>query len=109
MTQVWLLVWCLAVSLACVAWSPAYAQDWPGFRGPDGQGHSEARNVPLEWSESRNVAWKAPVAGRGWSSPSVAGGLVWMTTAVTGKTTSLRALAYAVETGRLERDIEVFD
>jgi len=68
-----------------------------------------ARNVPLEWSESRNVAWKAPVAGRGWSSPAVAGGRVWMTTAVTGKTTSLRLLAYAVETGRLERDIEVFE
>jgi outer membrane protein assembly factor BamB len=68
-----------------------------------------ARNVPLEWSESRNVAWKVPVAGRGWSSPAVAGGRVWVTTAVTGKTTSLRVLAYAVETGRLERDIEVFE
>ncbi len=103
------VVSCLVSTLAYVAVSAVQAQDWPGFRGPDGQGHSEARNVPLEWSESRNVAWKAPVTGRGWSSPSVAGGLVWLTTAVTGKTTSLRALAYAVETGRLERDIEIFE
>ena len=97
------MVSCLAGTLACVAVSAVHAQDWPAFRGPDGRGHSEARNVPLEWSESRNVVWKAPVAGRGWSSPTVVGGRVWMTTAVTGKTTSLRALAYAVETGRLER------
>ena len=103
------MVSCLAGTLACVAASAVHAQDWPAFRGPDGQGHSVARDVPLEWSESRNVAWKAAVSGRGWSSPAVAGGRVRMTTAVTGKTTSLRALAYAVETGRLERDIEVFD
>jgi outer membrane protein assembly factor BamB len=100
---------CLACMLAYLAVSAAHAQEWPAFRGPDGQGHSEARDVPLEWGESRNVAWKAPVAGRGWSSPVVAGGRVWVTTAVTGATTSLRALAYAVETGQLERDVEVFD
>ena len=99
----------LACTVAYVAVSAVHAQDWPAFRGPDGQGHSVAHDVPLEWSESRNVAWKAPVAGRGWSSPVVAGGRVWMTTAVTGKTTSLRALAYAVETGRLERNIEIFE
>ena len=36
--------------------------------------------LPLEWSESRNVLWKTPVPGRGWSSPVVAGGRVWLTT-----------------------------
>jgi hypothetical protein len=99
---------CVAAILACVGVSALHAQGWPAFRGPDGQGHAVAHDAPLEWSESRNVAWKVPIAGRGWSSPVVAGGRVWMTTAITGPTTSLRALAYAVESGRLERDVEVF-
>ncbi|HEY6509703.1 MAG TPA: PQQ-binding-like beta-propeller repeat protein [Vicinamibacterales bacterium] len=100
----------LVLLLVCLA-APhtANAQDWPGFRGPNGQGHSAALNVPLEWSESRNVAWKAAVSGRGWSSPAIASGRVWVTTALTGNRTSLRLLAYDVETGRLAVDVEVFD
>ncbi len=84
------------------------AEDWPQFRGPTGQGQSTERGLPLEWSESRNVRWKAPVAGRGWSSPVVAGGRVWLTTAVKESGASLRALAYDVETGRELVNVEVF-
>jgi len=101
--------WLVLVFVCLAALQTAHAQDWPGFRGPNGQGHSAALNVPLEWSESRNVAWKAVVGGRGWSSPVVADGRVWITTAVTGNRTSLRVLAYAVETGRLAVDVEVFN
>jgi outer membrane protein assembly factor BamB len=86
----------------------AQAQDWPQFRGPTGQGHSTERGVPLEWSESRNVVWKTPVPGRGWSSPVVANGRVWLTTATTVKGASLRALAFDVETGREVVNVEVF-
>ncbi len=75
------------------------AEDWPEFRGPTGQGHSSERGLPLEWSESQNVLWKAVVPGRGWSSPVVSAGRVWVTTA-TEKGASLRALAFDVETGR---------
>ena len=65
--------------------------------------------LPLEWSETRNVIWKTPVPGRGWSSPVVAGGRVWLTTAVNGQAAaSLRALAFDVETGREVVNVEVF-
>jgi len=85
------------------------AGDWPQFRGPDGQGHASERGLPLEWSESKNVAWKVPVPGRGWSSPVVAGGRVWLTTATAVKRdTSLRLMAFDVETGRTVLDVEVF-
>lgn len=84
------------------------ADDWPQFRGPTGQGHSAERGVPLDWSESRNVAWKTAVPGRGWSSPVVAGGRVWLTTSVKANGASLRALAYDVETGREAVNVEVF-
>src|SRR4029077_14164660 len=62
----------------------------------------------LEWSESRNVIWKTPIPGRGWSSPVVAGGRVWVTTATRGSGASLRALAFDGESGREVVNVEVF-
>ena len=83
--------------------------DWPQFRGPDGQGHSSERGLPLEWSETKNVAWKVPVQGRGWSSPVVAGERVWLTTATPARRdTSLRLMAFDLDTGRTALDVEVF-
>jgi outer membrane protein assembly factor BamB len=62
--------------------SPASAADnWPAFRGPNGDGTSDAKNVPTHWSETQNVRWKTPIHGKGWSSPVVWGGQVWVTTA----------------------------
>jgi outer membrane protein assembly factor BamB len=84
------------------------AEDWREFRGPTGQGHSNERDLPLEWSESRNVIWKTPVPGSGWSSPVVAGGRVWLTSAVESRGISLRALAFDVATGREVVNAEVF-
>src|SRR5688572_7102818 len=73
---------------------------WPEFRGPTGQGHAADQGLPLEWSESRNVIWKREVPGRGWSSPVIDGNQVWLTTAVKSSSgASLRALAFAVDTG----------
>ena len=86
----------------------ARAEDWPEFRGPTGQGHSSERGVPFEWSESRNVPVEDARAGLGWSSPVVAGGRVWLTTAVKDRGGSLRALAFDVETGRELVNTEVF-
>jgi outer membrane protein assembly factor BamB len=57
-------------------------QNWPQFRGPHGDGTSAARNVPLTWSESNNIAWKVAVPGRGRSSPVVMEDRVWLTTAL---------------------------
>jgi len=85
------------------------AEEWPEFRGPTGQGHSTERNIPLEWSESRNIAWKTPLPGTGWSSPVVAGGKVWLTAAVKDRNGgSLRALAYDAATGHELVNTEVF-
>jgi outer membrane protein assembly factor BamB len=87
----------------------AQAERWPEFRGPTGQGHSTASAAPFEWSESRNVLWKTPVPGRGWSSPVVDAGRVWLTTAISARNgTSLRALAYDADTGREVVNVEVF-
>ena len=85
------------------------AQDWPQFRGPDGQGHAAGQGYPLEWSESQHVRWKVPVPGRGWSSPVVSAGRVWLTTATkAGRDTSLRVLAFDAESGASALDVEIF-
>ena len=87
----------------------AVAEDWPQFRGPTGQGLSSEVELPVEWSESRNVRWKAAVAGTGWSSPVVAGDRVWLTTAAADRSgISLRALAFDTASGRQVVDVEVF-
>jgi outer membrane protein assembly factor BamB len=104
------MVRALTILLTFVAVSPrpASSQDWPDFRGPGGQGLSTERDLPVEWSESRNVVWKTPVPGLGWSSPVVAGGRVWITSATGDRDLSLRALAFDVETGREVVNAEVF-
>ena len=100
------ILFALLVSLAALE---LQAEDWPQFRGPSGQGHSAETGLPLEWSESRNVVWKTPVPGRGWSSPVVAGGRVWLTTSVEDRAgASLRAIAFDAGTGREVVNTEVF-
>ena len=84
--------------------------EWPEFRGPTGQGHSTATNLPLEWSPTRNVAWKVRVPGLGWSSPVVSRGRVFLTADApeAGAQHSLRALCFDAATGRLLWNTEVF-
>ena len=76
----------LFVLFCAVVWSAtagAAAPEWPQWRGPDAQGHAAAaRDLPVTWGETENVAWKTPLPGRGWSSPVIADGRIWMTTAI---------------------------
>src|ERR1043165_4545312 len=62
--------------------SPALAADaWPQFRGPRGDGSSDARGLPLTGSETNHVRWKPPIHGRSWSSPVLWGSQIWLPTA----------------------------
>lgn len=85
--------------------------DWPEFRGPTGQGHSDSKQLPLEWGPTKNVVWKKEVAS-GWSSPIVFDDKVFLTGAVTdaaGNPTSLNAMCYDATSGRLLWDTTVFE
>lgn len=57
------------------------ANDWPQFRGPDGNGHADASDLPTEWSDTKNVKWKTAIPHKGWSTPLVSATQVWLTTA----------------------------
>ena len=82
----------LAISLCGVSWaagrspmpgaqSEAGTVDWPGWRGPHGDGKVQGPLPPQTWSAGKNVLWKAAVPGRGHSSPCVVGPHVFITTA----------------------------
>jgi outer membrane protein assembly factor BamB len=91
------------------------AADWPQFRGPAGDGHAVATNLPSEWNESTNVAWKAEIPGRGWSSPSLFQNRLYLTTAVPIEAgsgagpLSLRAVCVDAATGRIIWNEQVFE
>jgi len=69
----------LALALGSLA-APA-PDDWPAWRGPGATGVA-AGPAPTRWSDEENVAWKLAVAGRGFSTPIVHGGKVFLTTAI---------------------------
>jgi outer membrane protein assembly factor BamB len=76
------------VGLACalfLASSTVQGQDvaWPQFRGPDSNPVGAHARLADRWSKTENVEWSREIPGRGWSSPIVTGGKVYVTTATT--------------------------
>jgi len=95
--------------LACLA----ARADWPAWRGPSGDGHVSAPGdarplgLPLRWSETENVKWSTPIPYRGWSTPAVMGGQVWLTTA-TEDGHDFFAICVDAETGRVQFNEKLF-
>ncbi len=90
--------------------SSAAETEWPQFRGPTGQGLSQAANVPVQWSATECVAWKVEVPGRGWSSPVLSKGRLYLTSAVPdagGSDITLHALCLDAADGRVLWDTEI--
>ena len=91
-----------------------HALDWPQFRGPTAQGHvPEGVDLPLEWSPSKNVAWKQAIPGDGWSSPILWKGRLYLTAAVAlgedlKADRSLRVICLDESTGRTIWKNDVF-
>lgn len=68
------------VAVLCLS-QLAGAADWPGFRGPAGNGMTEAANYPTRWSKTENVVWSSPLPRPGNGSPIVVGGKVLVASA----------------------------
>ena len=80
----WTLILC-AVVAGGAAVGTSSVGDWPQWRGPFNTGMA-AGDAPVSWSETRNVRWARAIPGRGHSTPVIAGGKLFLTTAVpTGK------------------------
>lgn len=98
-----------ALLISCLA-PLTHAEDWPEFRGPTGQGIVTKGELPTTWGKDKNIAWKQTVPGKGWSSPVVVDGRVYLTTAVPGDggDQSLRALCLDAAKGNILWDKEIF-
>ncbi|HVJ81953.1 MAG TPA: PQQ-binding-like beta-propeller repeat protein [Planctomycetia bacterium] len=96
-----------AFALSFMLAPPAAAENWPQFRGPTGQGVSAEKDPPLEWSSSKNIAWKTEIPGDAWSSPIVWGDRAFVTTATDGGK-SCRIVALDFKSGAILWNKEVF-
>ena len=81
-------LWCPMCGLACallLVSLPVHGQDmaWPQFRGPESNPVGTHARLAERWSKTENVEWSQVIPGRGWSSPIVTGGRVYVTTVTT--------------------------
>tara|TARA_B100000927_G_scaffold203624_1_gene165143 strand:- start:919 stop:2160 length:1242 start_codon:yes stop_codon:yes gene_type:complete len=96
-------------SVVSLVLAAAVSADWFQFRGPDGQGVSAAKNIPLKWGLKKGVAWKKKIPGKGWSSPVIGQGKVVMTVArQEGEEVSLGAVAIDVQSGEFVWNRDLF-
>ncbi len=87
----------LATLLLAVTFAVA---DWPQFRGPGGSGVSGATGLPVTWSKTENVRWKAALPGRGLSCPVIVGGRVYLTANSGSEQQRLHVLCFDEKTGK---------
>src|ERR1044072_7914513 len=73
----------LAISIASET-ARAQTSNWRQWRGPAGAGISAEASLPSEWSDTKNIAWKTPITGRGHSSPIVWNNRVFLTSSIEG-------------------------
>ncbi|MFO0427103.1 MAG: PQQ-binding-like beta-propeller repeat protein [Planctomyces sp.] len=71
----------LAAILCVCHFSDVRSENWPGWRGPSGNGISSEKNLPVEWSPTKNVAWKLALPGSAGATPVVWGDQVFLTSA----------------------------
>ena len=63
--------WVLAASVLVVGTSALLADNWPQWHGPDNNCISKEKNLPTEWSETKNIAWKLKLPGMGSGTPAI--------------------------------------
>ena len=74
-------VFLLLVLLTSISFSVS-AQNWPCWRGPNGDGTSSETNLPTEWDSEKNVVWKSEIPGLGYSSPIIWDDKLFLTSAL---------------------------
>lgn len=95
-----------AILLATLIGSSCFGENWSNFRGPNSQGVSTEKNLPITWSNTENVSWKTEIPGEAWSSPIVHDGEVYVTT-TTDEGESCRLISLNAKTGKQNWNLEV--
>lgn len=73
-------IWSLSVAGALFI-SHAHAESWKSFRGPTGDGHVKGEKLPDSFKPGQEL-WKQTIPGKGWSTPAVVAGKIFLTTAI---------------------------
>jgi outer membrane protein assembly factor BamB len=105
------ILFLLIVLMASAVTGGSTTGDWPEFRGPTGQGIALNADPALHWSQTQNVVWRKEIPGRGWSSPVVYRGSIYLTTAMvedSSHPTSLRVLSIDAANGNILWNRQVF-
>jgi outer membrane protein assembly factor BamB len=104
----------MRILIVLIAMCPVAARaDWPDFRGPHSNGHVQSEDgaepvgLPLTWGESENVRWKTPIPHKGWSTPVILDGQIWLTTA-TDDGHDYFAICVDAETGKVVHNKMLF-
>ncbi len=72
----------LGLALLTASSPPAdFDEQWPNWRGPDNTGLART-GAPVRWSTTENVRWKAPIPGKGHSTPIIWEDRIYLTTAI---------------------------
>ena len=90
----------IILSQMIMSQSVAQAENWPRWRGPNGDGTSSETNLPTQWDTITNVLWKSPVPGIGHASPIVWGDRLFTVTAIP-ETQEKLLLCYDIKNGSL--------
>lgn len=88
------------LALMLLAASPAWAGNWPQWRGPYFNGATDEKNLPAEWSQTDNVAWSADLPGAAAATPIVWEDRVFLSGVDSDKDT-LQATCFDRATGKL--------
>ena len=97
----------ITLTAALCAQGTSLDKTWPDYRGPRRDGHAPQAQIPLRWSEEKNVRWKTPIHGKGWSSPVVWGDRVWLSSA-TADGHQNHVIAIDLKTGKTIIDRQLF-
>jgi outer membrane protein assembly factor BamB len=101
-----MLVRALLLGLSLASTSTVSAENWPAWRGPTGQGHSAEKNVPWQWSSTKNVKWKVPLKDQGNSTPVIWNDTIFLTQANKGGTVR-SLLCFNKTDGKLKWQVDV--
>ena len=100
----------IGLILLFIHWSivcdSVWGENWMQFRGSTGQGISSEKQLPITWSATKNIKWKASLPGNGWSSPIVFEDHVFITTA-SEEGVSCRVICVNRNDGSIEWNTEV--
>ena len=89
----------LLLFIAPFTWDGRDTRIWPGFRG-HGDSHSEATNLPVEWSDRKNLLWDITLPGYGQSSPVIWRDRVFVTAVDGPNKEQAFVLCYDLRSGR---------